>query len=139
MQIEVTLLEAGNESSADFSGPKASSNLVNSFKYCDKVIEEQRKHMKQIRHQIIIVNVSTSAVAVVLCFLYYIDEKYDLICMTLLNTMVAISLMGSVLHMRRTIKSTNFVFPNDGLVSVHLILFTVWIGTWVAREFINHR
>ena len=49
---------------------------------------------------------------------------------------MAFALIGSVLHMRKTIKSTNFVLPNDHLVSVHMILFAAWLLTWIVREFI---
>ena len=31
-----------------------------------------------------------------------------------------------VLHMRHTIQKTNFVRPNERLVMIHLINFTVW-------------
>ena len=85
--------------------------------------------MKQIRNGIALLNVviTVIALAIAIVQLFFADLFFDYV----LNLMVAFALIGSVLHMRGTIKKTNFILPNDDLVWVHLVLFTVYFITRV--------
>ena len=53
----------------------------------------------------------------------------------MLDLIVAASLIISVIHMRRTIKSTNFVLPNETLVNVHLFNFIGWFILYFVDNF----
>ena len=65
-------------------------------------------------------------ITAVLAFMEVINDKIGSICHIVLNVMVAISLITSVLHMRRTVKATHFAFPKEKLVKIHSVNFVVW-------------
>ena len=100
------------------------------------MIEDQRKSIALIRRNIVIMNVMIAFIALGLCTTHYL-MKGD-IALIILSAMSAFGLIFSVLHMRRTIRSTNFMFPNDKLVWLHLIFFTLWFVTRQITNVIEH-
>ena len=80
--------------------------------------------MKKIRCFIIALNLSLTLIAILICTIKILHR--GLVFDYLLFLIVSFSLFGSVLHMRWTIKRTNFILPNDSLVCTHLVIFIVW-------------
>ena len=105
-------------------------SIIDQFKKCDKVIEEQRRSVRKIRNLIIFLNVTLTVIALTICVVDIVHP--GLIIHYILSFIVAFALLGSVLHMRMTIKRTNFILPNDDLVWVHIILFTIWFIAQIA-------
>ena len=80
--------------------------------------------MKKIRNLIISLNITLTIIALTISIVDILHR--GLIIHYFLSFMVASALLGSVLYMRMTIKRTNFILPNDDLVWVHLIIFSLW-------------
>ena len=53
----------------------------------------------------------------------YYDKSYPI-----LLTIIFAILFGSVISMRATMKSIEYAFPNERLMSIHFINFPIWIG-----------
>ena len=85
--------------------------------------------MKKIRRCITILNVVAAVIAAILSIVFYFDIQTGGLIISLFNILVTLALIGSVLHIRRTINKTKFVFPNEQMVIMHLIIFSVWAIT----------
>ena len=128
MKIETQFTFDSNDGS---SGP---TNLIDSFKHCDRVIREQRRAMSEIRTCTAILNVLAIMLSAALSTVFCIDATQGEFCMVLLNVLIALALIIAVLHMWRTIKATNFVFPNEKLVSIHVCNFIAWLLVYGTEE-----
>ena len=71
----------------------------------------------------------SAVIAAVLSTVFYFDIPTGGLVIAFFNILVTLALIGSVLHIRRTINKTNFVFPNEQIVIMHLIIFSVWTIT----------
>ena len=85
--------------------------------------------MTKIKKCINILNVLSVILSAILSAVFYFDVKTGGIIIALFNILVTLALIGSVLHIRSTINKTKFVFPNEMIVIMHLIIFSVWTIT----------
>ena len=74
--------------------------------------------------------------AAIICIIHYLAS--DKVTFFLLFTIVWFVLTFSVLHLRRTIKRTNYVFPNDNLICLHVWLLTFSLLTRILRSSLFH-
>ena len=92
--------------------------------------------MKMIRNSIILLNVTLTLIAISICIVKILYR--GLVFDYLLFLIVTFALVGSVLHMRLTIKRTSFILPNDSLVCTHLIIFTAWFISEASHYTLAH-
>ena len=89
--------------------------------------------MKKIRSCITWLNVISAIIAAGLSTVFYFDIQTGGLIIVIFNILVTLALIGSVLHIRRTISQTDFVFPNEQIVVAHLTVFAIWsitTGVW---------
>ena len=67
------------------------------------------------------------AVFVFAICLLYTKSAFLQIALLAYEILLIFSLVFVVLHMRSTIKKTKIAFPNEKLVSLHLIIFAIWV------------
>ena len=66
----------------------------------------------------------------VICVLY--TQALQQIALLSYEILLMLFLVFVVLHMRRTIQKTEIAFPNEKLVSLHVINFAVWVPIYAV-------
>ena len=72
-------------------------------------------------------------ISIVISTFHYFNDQDEYTYFSL-YTLTWFVLTGAVVKMRKTIKSTNFVLPNDNLICWHLILLSIAFLSRIIRE-----
>ena len=122
-----------------------SKSLLDTFKHCDNIIEQQRASVKRIRLGVRISDVvALTIISSATCLSALISDEFYAkfyIFYPLLQTLIEILLILSVISMYLAIKKIQVFCPNQKFIWIHLVNFSVrqiilWLNHWTAPNFL---
>ena len=96
------------------------------FKKCDEIVSEQKSHLSRVKRLLLILTIIITIVKVIVSVITVLSPKNGPILKLSLDLFIGASLVFAVLHMRRSVQSIRFTEPNNKMVILHIVNFSVW-------------
>ena len=82
----------------------------------------------------VIVNIAAVIITAVTSTFFLLDFNTGLISEVSINVIIGVTLILSVIQMRKMIKATKFAFPNEKFVILHLINYGLWLLLHIVQS-----